>query len=104
MVNKITFVPLDHKNERMTAGRPKDFDEEVVLDKAMELFWKQGYEATSLEQLLTAMGMGKGSMYHNFGNKRAVFKLALNKFIKNFGSWFESEVSKAKDPIAFIKE
>ena len=88
----------------MTAGRPRDFDEEVVLDKAMELFWKQGYEATSLEQLLTAMGMGKGSMYHNFGNKREVFKLALNKFIKNFSSWFESEISKAKDPIVFIKE
>jgi TetR/AcrR family transcriptional regulator, transcriptional repressor for nem operon len=88
----------------MTAGRPRDFDEEVVLDKAMDLFWKQGYEATSLEQLLSAMGMGKGSMYHNFGNKRAVFKLALNKFIKNFSGWLESEISKAKDPIIFIKE
>ena len=43
-------------------------------------------------------------MYHNFGNKRAVFKLALNKFIKTFGGWFESEISKAKDPIVFIKE
>ena len=45
----------------MTAGRPRDFDEEVVLDKAMELFWKQGYEATSLEQLLTAMGMERAA-------------------------------------------
>jgi len=88
----------------MTAGRPRDFDEEVVLAKAMELFWKQGYEATSLEQLLTAMGMGKGSMYHNFGNKRDVFKLALKKFIQTFGGWLEAEISKAKDPIVFIKE
>lgn len=88
----------------MTAGRPRDFDEEDVLDKALDIFWKQGYEATSLEELLAAMGMGKGSMYHNFGNKREVFKLALNKFIENFSSWFESEISKAKDPIVFIKE
>jgi len=88
----------------MTAGRPRDFDEEAVLGKAIELFWKQGYEATSLEELLAAMGMGKGSMYHNFGNKRDVFKLALNKFIKDFNVWFESEISKAKDPVAFIKE
>jgi TetR/AcrR family transcriptional regulator, transcriptional repressor for nem operon len=88
----------------MSAGRPRDFDEDAVLDRAIELFWKQGYEATSLEQLLAAMGMGKGSMYHNFGNKREVFKLALNKFIKNFSIWFESEIPKAKDPIAFIKD
>jgi TetR/AcrR family transcriptional regulator, transcriptional repressor for nem operon len=88
----------------MARGRPKDFDEEAVLDKALDIFWKQGYEATSLEQLLAAMGMGKGSMYHNFGNKRDVFKLALNKFMKNFSSWFESEISKAKDPIVFIRE
>jgi TetR/AcrR family transcriptional regulator, transcriptional repressor for nem operon len=88
----------------MTAGRPKDFDEGVVLDKAIDLFWKQGYEATNLEQLLRAMGMGKGSMYHNFGNKREVFKLALTRFIQNFSVWFETEIAKSKDPVAFIKE
>jgi TetR/AcrR family transcriptional repressor of nem operon len=87
----------------MTAGRPKDFDETVVLDKAIDLFWKKGYEATSLEELLNAMGMGKGSMYHNFGNKREVFKLALDRFNQKFGGWLESELTKAKDPITFIK-
>jgi TetR/AcrR family transcriptional repressor of nem operon len=88
----------------MAAGRPKDFDEDAVLDKAVDIFWKQGYEATSLEQLLAAMKMGKGSMYHNFGNKRTVFKLALNRFIQNFSGWFETEIAKAKDPIVFIKD
>ena len=88
----------------MTAGRPKDFDEAAVLDKAVELFWKKGYEATSLEQLLAAMGMGKGSMYHNFGNKREVFKLTLNRFNQKFIGWLDTELTKAKDPIAFIKD
>jgi TetR/AcrR family transcriptional repressor of nem operon len=88
----------------MSAGRPKDFEETVVLDRAIDLFWKQGYEGTNLEQLLAAMGMGKGSMYHNFGNKRELFKLALNRFIGNFTSWFESEISKSKDPVAFLKD
>jgi TetR/AcrR family transcriptional repressor of nem operon len=88
----------------MTAGRPKDFDEAAVLDKAVELFWKKGYEATSLEQLLAAMGMGKGSMYHNFGNKREVFKLTLNRFSQKFIGWLDTELTKAKDPIAFIKD
>jgi TetR/AcrR family transcriptional repressor of nem operon len=88
----------------MSAGRPKDFDEGEVLDKAIDLFWKQGYEATNLEQLLAAMGMGKGSMYHNFGNKREVFKLALNRFMYNFSTWLEKEISKSGDPISFIRE
>jgi TetR/AcrR family transcriptional repressor of nem operon len=88
----------------MSAGRPKDFDEGVVLDKAIDLFWKQGYEATNLEQLLKAMEIGKGSMYHNFGNKRDLFSLALNRFIEKFATWFEHEIAKSKDPIAFIKE
>jgi TetR/AcrR family transcriptional regulator, transcriptional repressor for nem operon len=80
----------------MTAGRPKDFDEGAVLDKAVDLFWKQGYEATNLEQLLAAMGMGKGSMYHNFGNKREVFKLALNKFMANLVPGLKPKSSKRK--------
>src|SRR5688572_8579193 len=88
----------------MTAGRPKDFDEAAVLDKAIDIFWRQGYKATNLEELLAAMQMGKGSMYHNFGNKREVFKLALNRFIQNFTTWFEGEMAKAKDPVAFMKE
>lgn len=87
----------------MSAGRPKDFDEGVVLDKAVDIFWRQGYEATSLEQLLNVMRMGKGSMYHNFGNKREVFKLALDRFMHNFSTRFTSEISDAKDPIEFIR-
>lgn len=88
----------------MSAGRPKDFDEGVVLDKAVDLFWRQGYEGTSLEQLLDAMKMGKGSMYHNFGNKREVFKLALSRFMHNFTVSFSNEIAKSKDPISFIAD
>ena len=88
----------------MTAGRPKDFNEEVVLEKAIDLFWKKGYEATNLEELLRVMGMGKGSMYHNFGNKRELFKLALNKFNEKFITSLEVDISKSKDPIAFIRD
>jgi TetR/AcrR family transcriptional regulator, transcriptional repressor for nem operon len=87
-----------------TAGRPRDFDEGDVLDRAVDIFWRQGYEATSLDQLLAAMKLGKGSMYHNFGNKREVFKLALDRFMHNFTSWFTTEIGKAKDPIDFIRD
>lgn len=88
----------------MSAGRPKDFDEAAVLDKALDLFWRKGYEATNLEELLRVMGLGKGSMYHNFGNKREVFKLALNRFNERFITSLEVDIAKSKDPIAFIKD
>jgi TetR/AcrR family transcriptional regulator, transcriptional repressor for nem operon len=88
----------------MNPGRPKDFDESFVLDKAVDIFWRQGYEATSLEQLLDAMKMGKGSMYHNFGNKREVFRLSLDRFMHNFSTGFTTEISAAKDPIEFIRD
>jgi len=101
-VNNYYLCNVREGKDTMTAGRPRDFDEGAVLDKAVDLFWKQGYEATNLEQLLATMGMGKGSMYHNFGNKREVFKLALNRFMENFGTWLETELLKAKDPVAFI--
>src|SRR5688572_28926736 len=105
LVNNYIFDPLKYiKAKTMSAGRPKDFDETAVMDKAIDIFWKKGYEATSLEELLAAMGMGKGSMYHNFGNKREVFKLALNRFNQKFGGWLEEELAKAKDPIVFIRE
>ena len=88
----------------MTAGRPKDFDVELVLDKAIEVFWKKGYEATNLEELLRVMGMGKGSMYHNFGNKRELFKLVLSRFNQKFIYSLDNDLSKSKDPVSFIKE
>jgi TetR/AcrR family transcriptional repressor of nem operon len=88
----------------MSAGRPKEHDENAVLDKAIDIFWQRGYEATSLEQLLEAMGMGKGSLYHNFGNKREVFRKALDRFNRKFLDSLESEAAKSKDPIAFIRD
>ena len=52
------------------AGRPKIFDQEKALEKASKLFWEKGYEATSLEDLITVMGIQKGSFYNTFGNKK----------------------------------
>lgn len=62
------------------AGRPAQFDETAVLAKAAALFWAKGYESTSSEELLEAMGMGKGSLYHAFGSKRALFEKVMDHF------------------------
>ncbi|WP_456677935.1 TetR/AcrR family transcriptional regulator [Bradyrhizobium sp. RDM12] len=54
-------------------SRPREFDETEVMDKALELFWRQGYEGTSLNDLLDATGLTKSSLYAAFGSKEDLF-------------------------------
>lgn len=61
-------------------ARGKEFDREVVLDRAMRLFWRQGYEATSMQELVDVMGIGRGSLYATFGGKHALFLEALDRY------------------------
>ena len=58
-------------------ARPKAFDRDQALLAAMQVFWVKGYEATSLEELLAAMRIGRQSLYDTFGDKRALFMEAL---------------------------
>lgn len=60
--------------------RIKEFEPEQALESAMELFWCRGYEATSVRDLLDEMGIGRGSMYDTFGDKRTLFLAALDRF------------------------
>ncbi|MFC3747023.1 TetR/AcrR family transcriptional regulator [Paenibacillus sp. GCM10012306] len=61
-------------------ARPKEFDEDVVLLKAMHLFWEQGYEKTSMQELVSHMGIHKGSLYDTFGDKRSLFITSLKRY------------------------
>lgn len=61
-------------------ARPKEFNREVALDRAMHLFWRRGYRATSLPDLLEAMRIGRQSLYDTFGDKRALFLAALDRY------------------------
>ncbi|MGC9524422.1 MAG: TetR/AcrR family transcriptional regulator [Limnospira sp.] len=58
-------------------ARHKEFDREVVLSKAMDTFWHQGYEATSIQDLVKNMGINRGSLYDTFGDKRSLFLEAI---------------------------
>lgn len=67
-------------------GRSREFDENVVLQKAMELFWEQGYEKTSLSDLVEHMGIHRRSLYDTFGDKHTLFLKTIdcyNELIKN---------------------
>ncbi|NKB88206.1 MAG: TetR family transcriptional regulator [Acidobacteria bacterium] len=61
-------------------GPDKQFDRERALEAALELFWRKGYEATGVSDLLEAMGIGRQSMYDTFGNKRELFLTALREY------------------------
>jgi len=69
----------------MNAGRHRSFDMEVALDNAMQVFWTNGYPGTSLADLTRAMGINKSSMYTAFGNKEALFKSALDRYVEKYG-------------------
>ena len=65
------------------AGK-KSFQPEQALDKAMGLFWKQGYEGTSIEDLVQYMGLGRGSLYDTFGDKHALYLAALSQYLAKY--------------------
>ncbi|MGX6444378.1 TetR/AcrR family transcriptional regulator [Neobacillus sp. K501] len=61
-------------------ARKKEFDEDAALLKAMRLFWEQGYEKTSMQELVSHMGVHKGSMYDTFGDKKSLYIKTLKRY------------------------
>jgi AcrR family transcriptional regulator len=71
-------------------GRPREFDAEKALDRALKVFWRKGYEGASLPDLTRAMGINRPSLYAAFGNKEALFRKALDRY--------------AEGPTAYVRE
>ncbi len=63
-------------------ARPREFDEERVLDAVMETFWRHGYEGTSAQNLVDATGLGRGSLYAAYASKDGLFEQALRRYHK----------------------
>lgn len=74
----------------MNMGRPRNFDDDVVVDRAMETFWSNGYANTSPAQLAKATGVAKGSLYNAFSSKHELFERALARY-DLMGSEFAQE-------------
>lgn len=64
--------------------RPKEFNPDDALDKAMQVFWHKGYEATSMGDLLSAMNLNRGSLYDTFGDKRTLFLKVMDRYCTTF--------------------
>lgn len=77
---------------KKSRGRPKVFDREVALDKAMALFWQHGYEATSLSDLVEATGAKAPTLYAEFTNKEGLFRAVLDRYISLFAAKHEAQL------------
>lgn len=68
----------------MGAGRKREFDEQEALEKAMRVFWENGYNGTSVNDLTAALGINKPSLYAAFGNKEQLFRSAVDRYLADY--------------------
>lgn len=73
---------MNRVDQQRCVGRPRGFEENRVLDAAMNTFWNQGYEGTSLKDLCSATGLHKGSLYQAFGDKHQLFLKSLKYYME----------------------
>ena len=84
-------------------ARPKEFDQEQALRKAVRLFCQQGFAATSTDELMRVMDVGRQSMYDTFGDKRALFLKALERYVTDSVSSINKELEKAGSALAVLR-
>lgn len=88
----------------MMMARSKEFDVDIVLGKAMNVFWQQGYEKTSMQDLVTGMGIHKRSMYDTFGDKHTLYMKAIDRYVQNTSANMEEQVKEAASAKGAIRQ
>jgi TetR/AcrR family transcriptional regulator, copper-responsive repressor len=89
---------------KIRRGRPRRYDREASLKAIMNLFWRKGYSATSLDELSEATGMGRPSLYQAFGNKEDMYVEALAFFITRMAQSAEKAFGEHQDIKEAIKQ
>jgi len=80
----------------------KTFDTDDAIDKATQVFWAKGYEATSLADLLKAIGINKGSFYNAFGSKKSLFTQSLLKYDREQRRQILAQLTSLQDPLLAV--
>jgi TetR/AcrR family transcriptional repressor of nem operon len=84
-------------------ARPKEFDRDAALERARDVFWSLGYEATTMESLVRGMGIGRQSLYDTFGDKHSLFVAALDAYRERAGRELSSLLGEAVSPLDAIR-
>src|SRR5258708_39225357 len=84
-------------------ARPKEFDQEKALRKAVHLFSQQGFAATSTDELMRVMNVGRQSMYDTFGDKRALFLRALEMYVTESVKSINAELEKPGSALSTVR-
>src|SRR5438132_8506226 len=92
------YLPIGMKQETAPAqlGRPRAFDPDAVLERAMHVFWAKGYEGASLSELTRAMRINRPSLYAAFGNKEELFGKVLDRYMDGPVAYFGKALAAPK--------
>ncbi|MBV8276293.1 MAG: TetR/AcrR family transcriptional regulator [Verrucomicrobia bacterium] len=88
---------------RRSRGRPREFDQETALDQALELFWRQGYEGTSIADLRKAIGITAPSLYAAFGSKEELYRRVLERYLAGLGRTLADALRDERDTYTAVK-
>ena len=84
-------------------ARTKEFDPDAALQSALELFWRRGYEATSMADLVEHLGIGRASIYATFGNKHELYLKALDRYGESRDARMLRELSQAGPALPVVR-
>src|SRR6266516_4385444 len=99
------YLPTGMKSETAAQrGRPRAFDPDAALDRAMHVFWAKGYEGASLSDLTSAMRINRPSLYAAFGNKEQLFRKVLDRYMDGPLAYFGKALAepRARDVVEQI--
>src|ERR1700722_106063 len=88
---------------RLPRGRPRSFDTEAAVERAMGVFWSHGYNAAALPDLLQATKLSRGSLYAAFGDKRGLFLRALDRYIADALTRMDVELDPRSPPVVGLR-
>jgi AcrR family transcriptional regulator len=95
---QMVYLPIGMKSKTVSAplGRPRAFDADVALERAMHVFWAKGYEGAALSDLTRAMRINRPSLYAAFGNKEQLFRKVLDRYMNGPLAFFGKALGAAK--------
>ncbi|WP_418956940.1 TetR/AcrR family transcriptional regulator [Streptomyces tritici] len=85
-------------------ARTKEFDPDAALQAALELFWRRGYEATTMSDLVEHLGIGRASIYATFGNKQELYLKALDHYTRSTGPALTAELAEPESGLDAVRQ